>query len=131
MIAIQAAKPEKSPKGQFIKAATITSTMGPGIPIDVSTITPNSPRFMRDLVFDKATASRTSSLPNDDRSSTEQQNFLSTGKKKKKTKRKDRNKPRPPPPNPATYIHYQQLDHHQDQEEKSGNDENLSSSQDK
>ena len=50
MIALQAAKPEKAPKGRLIKSASIASTMGPGIYLDVATIEPGSPRFLRDIL---------------------------------------------------------------------------------
>ena len=36
LIALQAAKPEKAPKGRLIKGATLSSTMGPGIRLDVT-----------------------------------------------------------------------------------------------
>ncbi len=45
MVALANCKPE-SQKGKFIKAAHMTSTMGPGFKIDVSSIDPASPRFM-------------------------------------------------------------------------------------
>ena len=48
MLALVAAKPEKAPKGKFFLKASISSTMGPGVPVDVATLDPASPRFFRD-----------------------------------------------------------------------------------
>ena len=48
MLALVACKPEKAPKGKYFLKATLSSTMGPGIPIDVNTIDPASPHFFRD-----------------------------------------------------------------------------------
>ena len=45
MVALQSCKPEGH-KGVFIKAAHMSSTMGPGFTVDVSNINPSSPRFM-------------------------------------------------------------------------------------
>ena len=47
-LALVAAKPENAPKGQFVLSATLSSTMGPGVPVDVATLDPANPRFFRD-----------------------------------------------------------------------------------
>ena len=46
MLALVAAKPEKAPKGKYFLAASLSSTMGPGVPVDVDA-DPASPRFFR------------------------------------------------------------------------------------
>eukprot|EP00629_Pelagomonadales_sp_RCC1024_P003417 CAMPEP_0119277230 /NCGR_PEP_ID=MMETSP1329-20130426/16779_1 /TAXON_ID=114041 /ORGANISM="Genus nov. species nov., Strain RCC1024" /LENGTH=264 /DNA_ID=CAMNT_0007277693 /DNA_START=82 /DNA_END=873 /DNA_ORIENTATION=- len=48
MHALVAAKPEKAPKGKYFLKASFSSTMGPGVPVDVVTLDPASPRFLRD-----------------------------------------------------------------------------------
>ena len=45
MVALANCKPENH-KGKYIKAAHISTTMGPGFQLDVSNIDPSSPRFM-------------------------------------------------------------------------------------
>eukprot|EP01031_Cornospumella_fuschlensis_P036385 gene36385-44137_t len=48
MLAIQDAKPEGF-KGKYIHTVHVSSTMGPGVPVDLSSIDPSSPRFMLNL----------------------------------------------------------------------------------
>ena len=48
MLAVVAAKPENAPKGKYLLKAHLSSTMGPGVPVDVATLDPSSPRFFRD-----------------------------------------------------------------------------------
>ena len=48
MLALVAAKPEKAPKGKYFLAASLSSTMGPGVPVDVDSLDPASPRFFRE-----------------------------------------------------------------------------------
>ena len=48
MLALVASKPEKAPKGKYFLAASLSSTMGPGVPVDVDSLDPASPRFFRD-----------------------------------------------------------------------------------
>ena len=40
--------PEKAPKGKYFLKASISSTMGPGVPVDVAALDPASPRFFRE-----------------------------------------------------------------------------------
>lgn len=49
MVAVFDAKPENL-KGKYLKVAHVSSTMGPGIEIDLASIDPSSPRFMLDAV---------------------------------------------------------------------------------
>ena len=55
MLALVAAKPEKAPKGKYFLAASLSSTMGPGVPVDVDSLDPASPRFFRDRQTDSHT----------------------------------------------------------------------------
>ena len=48
MLALVAAKPEKAPKGKYFLSASLSSTMGPGVPVDVDSLDPASPRFFRE-----------------------------------------------------------------------------------
>jgi large subunit ribosomal protein L1 len=48
MLALVAAKPEKAPKGKYFLSASLSSTMGPGVAVDVDSLDPASPRFFRD-----------------------------------------------------------------------------------
>jgi large subunit ribosomal protein L1 len=45
MLALSEQKPEGM-KGAYMRSATLSSTMGPGIPLDVAYIDPASPHFM-------------------------------------------------------------------------------------
>lgn len=47
MVAIGDAKPEGF-KGKFVEKVHVASTMGPGIPIELSSIDPSSPKFFID-----------------------------------------------------------------------------------
>lgn len=47
-LALVATKPEGTPKGAYVLSATLSSTMGPGVPVDVATIDPASPHFFRE-----------------------------------------------------------------------------------
>jgi hypothetical protein len=55
MLSISDQKPE-GVKGAFIRSATIRSTMGPGIPLDLTTADPSSGRFMEPIATTMATA---------------------------------------------------------------------------
>ena len=46
MVRIGNSKPEAM-KGKFFKSVFLSSTMGPGVPIDISSVDPSSARFMR------------------------------------------------------------------------------------
>jgi large subunit ribosomal protein L1 len=48
MLALVESKPEKAPKGKYFLKASISSTMGPGVPVDVAALDPASPRFFRE-----------------------------------------------------------------------------------
>jgi large subunit ribosomal protein L1 len=48
LLAVQEAKPEGF-KGRYLKAVHLSSTMGPGIQVELPSIDPSSPRFMLDL----------------------------------------------------------------------------------
>ena len=45
MLAISDAKPEGL-KGKYIKAMHLSSTMGRSVPVDLTTVDPNNPKFM-------------------------------------------------------------------------------------
>jgi len=47
MVTLANAKPEGF-KGQYLKAAHLSSTMGPGVAVDMGTLDPASARFMLD-----------------------------------------------------------------------------------
>lgn len=48
MLAIAEVKPEGL-KGKYLKAAHISSTMGPGVPVELPTVDPGNGRFMLDM----------------------------------------------------------------------------------
>ena len=48
MVAVYDVKPETF-KGKYLKSGYISSTMGPGIPLELPSIDPSSPRFMLDI----------------------------------------------------------------------------------
>ena len=48
MLAVTEAKPEGL-KGKYLRVAHISSTMGPGIPVDLASVDPGNARFMLDL----------------------------------------------------------------------------------
>jgi large subunit ribosomal protein L1 len=47
MLAISETKPDAI-KGRYIKHVSLSSTMGPGIPLELPTVDPSSARFMLD-----------------------------------------------------------------------------------
>ena len=48
MLAVAEVKPEGF-KGKYFKSVAISSTMGPGIPIELPTVDPGNARFMLDM----------------------------------------------------------------------------------
>ncbi len=48
MLAIADVKPEGL-KGKFLRVAHVSSTMGPGVPVELPTVDPGNARFMLDL----------------------------------------------------------------------------------
>ena len=48
MLAVIEAKPEGL-KGKYLRVAHISSSMGPGIPVEVSSVDPGNARFMLDM----------------------------------------------------------------------------------
>lgn len=48
MVAVMDSKPEGF-KGKYLKEVHLSSTMGPGVEIDLSCVDPSNPKFMLDL----------------------------------------------------------------------------------
>ena len=48
MVALMDAKPEGF-KGKYLKSVNLSTTMGPGVTVDLSSVDPSNPKFMLDL----------------------------------------------------------------------------------
>lgn len=47
MVAVSDVKPEGY-KGKYLECVHISSTMGPGVPVELSSVDPSNPKFMLD-----------------------------------------------------------------------------------